>query len=328
MYQRKKLRVLTHSATLPDSPAQHRARRLNLLTLGLMLWALLVMLVLKLWVGWATHSGGILATSMHTLLCALSTLIALQSHRFPQPARQAVPVHGRLEVATSFLFWALLGFGGPSIVGMVFGQGWQGGAIATVSLALIQLMGLMGLVSFCFAFVERYMAGVTRSSSLSGNASLVLQEAWLNLLMLCCLLLVRYGYGRVDGFLVPCVLLFVVLNAWNCFGRQLPQWFRPQAIAPEAIAQIVHRTEGVLRCVPLGSRGLVGRQVYIELQVLLHPEFEAFSSTVRRQIELALGDRYGAVEVTLELLNTAGKPIPTQAPLRGDRQALDFLDWN
>lgn len=311
-----------------DSSSQCRARRLNLLTLVLMLWALLVMLTLKLLVGWATHSVSILATAMHTLLCTFSTLITLQGYRFPQYPRQFPPAHGLLEVAMSFLFWTLLGSGGLGILWVSLLRLQGGGSGATVSLALVQLVGLMGLVSFCFAFVERYMAGVTRSAALSDNSTLVLQEAWLNLLVLCSLLLVRYGYGQLDGILVPCVLLFVVLNAWGWLSRQLPQMFRPQAIAPEAIAHIVQRTEGVLRCHPPRSRGLVGRQVHIEVQVLLHPEFEALSSAVRQSIETSLRHHYGSVEVAVELLNASGKPILVPVAPRGDRQALDFLDWN
>lgn len=320
--------MLKTSAIMLDSLAQRRARQLNLATLVLMLWALVVMLVLKLLVGWATSSIVLMATAMHTVLSAFSTLISLQGRRFPKRARSFPAQHGHLEIGTTFLLWALLGFGELSLLVMIFRR-WQGATGGVIlSMALVQLVGLMGLVGFCFAFMERYVARVTDSPVLSSNASLILQEAWLNLLALCSLLFVRYGYGGADGALALLILLFVVLNAWGWLRRQLPQLFHVHAIAPEAIAHIVQRTEGVLRCVPLRSDGLVGRQVQVRLQLQLHPEFEAMATTITQRIEIALRQHYGPVVTTIEIVDAKGAPVKQRVSPPQDRRSLDFLDWN
>ncbi len=317
-----------------EFPARRRARHLTFATLVLILWAVLVMLALKLLVGWATGSLAILATAMHTLLTSFSTLMGLQSSRFfVQRPREWPSCQGSLATGTLFLMWSLLGFGGLSLLVLVV-QRWQGIAGAAplqVSIALIQLMGLLGLVSFCFALVERYMAGVTESLLLSGNARLLLQEAWLNLLVLCGLLVIRYGYKGVDLLLVPLILLLVILNAWRNLQRHWPQLFRPQAIAPEAIAHLAQRIDGVLRCISAQSHGLVGRQVQIHLQLLIHPEFESLATSIGQRIEATLRHHYGSVDVTIELVNENGsrrQRLDLNAPPTADLISLDYLDWN
>jgi len=71
------------------------------------------------------------------------------------------------------------------------------------------------------------------------------------------------------------------------------------AIASEALAQTIHQVEGITHCYSIQSRGVVGRQVFVEMRLILHPECVSMARTIAERVERVIRDRYGSAKVVI-----------------------------
>jgi divalent metal cation (Fe/Co/Zn/Cd) transporter len=136
-----------------------------------------------------------------------------------------------------------------------------------------------------------------------------LGDAWLSGVTLAGIIAVWQQQAWVDPCLAFLLTLFAVISLWQVLQDQLPTLLRPMAIAPEAIAHVVAQVEGVTRCVRIRSRGLVGRQVWIELHVAIHPDFRGVTNIVRERIDAALRMQYGPLRTQISA--EEAQPNPT-----------------
>jgi len=74
---------------------------------------------------------------------------------------------------------------------------------------------------------------------------------------------------------------------------------KQMAIAPEALAQTIHQVEGITHCYGIQSRGVVGRQVFVEMRLILHPECMSVARTIAERVERVIRDRYGPAKVVI-----------------------------
>jgi divalent metal cation (Fe/Co/Zn/Cd) transporter len=297
----------------------HDRRRASAIALLALLWAVLLVMVIKMTVGLQSASLSLVAASFHSLVCGASALVSLLLLR-----RSAG--HGRLETLTVLVLWSVLGFGAVAIGGLVLRSWGSAGSIRLPSLSplLFQTLAILTLINLCLAMFGRPLALSLGQPLLRVTANFILQDAWMSALVWVSLLLVGQGYGWLDGALALLILAVVFLSAWRLILQQLPMLAQPQAIAPEAIAQVVHQVDGVLRCGSIRSRGLVGRQIWVELQVALHPDFREIEDVISEQIEAALRRRYGATQTMIHIVEPKPQAIqepPIEAPGRS-------YDWN
>ncbi|MGC8715207.1 MAG: cation transporter dimerization domain-containing protein, partial [Leptodesmis sp.] len=92
-----------------------------------------------------------------------------------------------------------------------------------------------------------------------------------------------------------------VITGWQVLNRQLPSLMQQVAIAPEALTAAVRQVEGILHCYAIQSRGLVGRLVYIEMRLILHPECMTVASTIAARVERVIRQQFGPVKVVLHM---------------------------
>ncbi|MBW4440250.1 MAG: cation diffusion facilitator family transporter [Plectolyngbya sp. WJT66-NPBG17] len=277
------------------------SRQILLMTL----WLTLLMLVVKVGSAWATRSLSIVAESLHTVIDGFSTVLSLIA--LSSPNRQSgreVWGHGRLETGLALLLVALLGFAGLSLFGVAVDQLATDPTLRTMPpirmrLSVIGLLGIVYLASMGLALFERKVSRSLDSSILKLNARHILQDAWLTALLLIGLFGIWRGYAWFDPFLTIVMVIAAGLSCWRVLNWQLPLMVRQVAIAPEAIGQIVRQVQGVTQCYEVRSRGIVGRQVFIEMRVMVHPEFLGASEWIVEQIEGAIRDRYGPVQVMI-----------------------------
>ncbi|HTL88569.1 MAG TPA: cation diffusion facilitator family transporter [Leptolyngbya sp.] len=269
------------------------------------LWLTLLMLVVKVGAAWATRSLSIVAESLHTVIDGFSTVLSLVA--LSSPNRQSgreVWGHGRLEAMLALLLVALLGFAGLSLFGVAIVQLATHPTLRTLPpirmrLLVIGLLAIVSLASLGLAVFERKVSRSLDSSVLKLNARHLLQDAWLTVLLILGLFGIWRGYFWLDPLLTIAMVLTAGLSCWRVFNWQLPMMVRQVAIAPEAIGQIVRQVQGVTQCYEVRSRGIVGRQVFVEMQVTVHPEFLGASEWIVEQIEGAIRDRYGPVQVMI-----------------------------
>jgi len=286
---------------MAEAQGRRRASRQVLLA---SLWLALLILVVKVWIGWATQSLSLLAESLQTLVNGFSILLSTIAITSRYPASREVGGHGKVESVLALLLAALMGFACLSLL-VVSVQ--QLEAIAQeaswlpvrVNSPLLQLLGVVVATNFCLACFQRYEAGLLENSALRFSAGHLFQDTWLMLPVLAGLVGVGRGYLWLDPVLAMLLVLAAICHCWRVFNWQLPSLMRQIAIAPEALAQTIHQVEGITHCYGIQSRGVVGRQVFVEMRLILHPECISIARSIAERVERAIRDRYGPVKVVI-----------------------------
>ncbi|HEY9885426.1 MAG TPA: cation diffusion facilitator family transporter [Thermosynechococcaceae cyanobacterium] len=286
---------------MAEAQGRRRASRQVLLA---SLWLALLILVVKLWIGWATQSLSLLAESLQTLVNGFSILLSTIAITSRYPASREVGGHGKVESVLALLLAALMGFACLSLL-VVSVQ--QLEAIAQeaswlpvrVNSPLLQLLGVVVATNFCLACFQRYEAGLLENSALRFSAGHLFQDTWLMLPVLAGLVGVGRGYLWLDPVLAMLLVLAAICHCWRVFNWQLPSLMRQIAIAPEALVQTIHQVEGITHCYGIQSRGVVGRQVFVEMRLILHPECISIARSIAERVERAIRDRYGPVKVVI-----------------------------
>ncbi len=284
-------------------------------------WMTLLVFAIELAAGWVSQSLCLLAESLHTLIDVFSTLISLVAVASPQRTLgKEIWGHGRSEAAGALGLSAMLGFAGISIlliaVDQVSGlfQPVSATVRAQVTLPLVVLVSVMvALLMAAVVFAAR-QSEHNSSLALKLNIAHILSDSWLTILLIVGLVMINRGYLWFDPVLAVFLVMLAAGSLWKMLHEQLPMLLRPTAIAPEAIAQVVCQTEGVTRCTRILSRGMVGRQVWIELHIALHPEYTTIASSIGERVERSLRDRYGPIRAQIWL--DQSKPAHSQTPHR------------
>jgi divalent metal cation (Fe/Co/Zn/Cd) transporter len=152
---------------------------------------------------------------------------------------------------------------------------------------------VMVVVNVALSVYISYQARSLNSLALSLNTQHFLSDAWLSIVMVVVLLVISQNQAWLDPTFALGLLPLVARSLWRVLNEQLPMLLRPTAIAPEAIAHLVSQVEGVTHCRRIRSRGMVGRQVWIELYLVLHPEYMEMADELATQVEALLRRQYG-----------------------------------
>ncbi|MGC1309923.1 MAG: cation diffusion facilitator family transporter [Phormidesmis sp.] len=284
-------------------------RRTSYRLLLMILWATLLVFAVELVAGWVTHSLCLLAEALHTLIDIFSTLLGLIAVASPQRTLgREVWGHGRGEAAGALLLSAVLGFAGISIVMIAIAQldesifeTTRAAFQVQVTSALVVLIGAMVALMMTVILLAARQSKRIHSLALKFNTQHIMGDVWLSVLLLLGLIAIGQGYRWLDPVLAIALVILSVPSLWTMLNRQLPMLLKPTAIAPEAIAQIACQVEGVTRCTRILSRGMVGRQVWIELHLAVHPEFMVIANTIGERVERSLRDRYGPIRAQIWL---------------------------
>lgn len=270
------------------------------------LWITLLVLGVEAIAGWATRSLLLFAEALHTFIDAFSTLLSLVAVASAQrPLGREVWGHGRAEVAGTLFVVALLGFTGLSLIFTAIRQWlsrWSGDPSpwqVSIDRPVVYLMVALVAIAIAIAVYAYYQSPELGSLALMLNTQHVLGDAWLSGVMLAGLIAIWQRQLWVDSCLAVLLTLFAVRSFWQVLHDQLPTLLRPMAIAPEAIAHIATQVEGVTRCIRIRSRGLVGRQVWIELHLAIHPDFLGVAHIVGERVEAALRLQYGPLRTQI-----------------------------
>ncbi len=302
--------------TAADDPQRRTCYRL-LLT---WLWITLLILGIEAIAGWMTRSLLLMSEALHTLIDAFSAVLSLVAIASAQrPLGREIWGHGRTEVAGTLSIVALLGFLGITLLSVAAQQ--AGNAItgqpdafsANLDRPILYLISTLILLSLAIAGYTYYRSQTLDSLALFLHTQHVLSDFWLSGVTLAGLIALSRQQGWVDPCLAFLLTLFSVRSLWQVLSEQLPTLMRPMAIAPEAIAHLVTQIEGVTRCTRIRSRGLVGRHVWVELHLIVHPEFLGLAHIVGERVDAALRAHYGPLRTQI-WIEGASSMAPTYLP--------------
>lgn len=269
------------------------------------LWLTLMMLAMKVWVGWATRSLSLASEALHTLVTSFSLLLSVLALSVPSSAKRESWGHTRLESSLTLLLVGFLGAAYCFLVGIAVEQiGFLGGTTATdvyLNASVLQLLAGATVISLGFSVVARFQAQLLENAMLRFSFGQAFQDAGLMLLVLAGLIAVKLGVVWLDPVLAVLVFLMALFNVWRIVNWQLPSMMRQVAIAPEAIAKTARQVEGILHCYDIRTRGMVGRMVYVELRLILHPECVTVAPAIVQRLERLIAQQYGPAKVIIQV---------------------------
>ncbi len=296
--------------------ASNRYRTIRLV-LFVTLWLTLFVLSVKASAGWTTRSLSVMAESLYTLISSYSTLLSLFAvTAIDRPNGREAYGHGKRETSLTLLLTAFLGFACLNLLTMSAAQLAavpHGGTLphaVRVSPRLLELLGFLVTTSLGLAIACIHQAARLNSPALRFNARQQLTDAGLTLLVIGALATTWWGVVWLDVVLAIVLVILAVVSAWQVLKWHLPLFVQQTAIAPEVLAQIARHNGGITNCYKIRSRGVVGRLVYVQMHLVLHPDFGEVAPEIAARIEAEIQERFGPVQVTFFIENAVLPPGP------------------
>lgn len=272
-----------------------------MLLLTLVLNVLVV--VLKALVGWWTGSLSLMADALHSVTDSANNVLGLVTNQLasPQPDRDHPYGHQKFEAVGALGIAAFLGIACFEILkGAVERLVIASEPVTMNAISLWVMLFVLG-VNIFVAFYERRVGHRLGSNILIADAEHTMSDIWITITVLGGLIGVWAGVQWLDVLLAFPVALLVIRSGWVVLSANLPWLVDEMAIAPEAIHAVVMRVPGVLNCHNIASRGLLGRQVFIDMHLIVEPKDVLSAHNITEQVEQQLEEEYGPTRVTIHV---------------------------
>lgn len=264
----------------------------------------LVVVVIKAIVGWMTGSLSLMADALHSVTDSVNNILGLVTNQLasPQPDRDHPYGHHKYEAVGALGIAAFLGITCFEILQNVIERmSTQSQPVRVSSTELWLLMIVMGINIFV-AFYERSVGRRLNSGILIADAFHTMSDVWITLSVLIGLMGIwLFNFQSLDWILAIPVALLVLRSAWQVLRNNLPWLVDEVAIAPEAIHETVMTVPGVINCHDIASRGLLGRQVFIDMHLIVDALDVETAHGVTETVELLLEDKYGPARITIHV---------------------------
>jgi cation diffusion facilitator family transporter len=281
-------------------------RKVLLITLLLNLFVM----GLKAVVGFWTGSLSLQADALHSVTDSANNVLGLVANRFssPQPDRDHPYGHQKFEAVGALGIAAFLGIACFEILQGAIEHLFEGLTPVTISAPELWLLLIVLGVNIFVTFYERHVGKRVGSAILIADAQHTMSDVWVTITVL--LGLIGVWQGRVlnfpqlqwlDVILAFPVALLVFSSGWNVLKDNLPWLVDEMAIAPEAIQSIVMEVPGVINCHDIASRGLLGRQVFIEMHMIVNAKDVETAHQITEAVENRLEERFSPVRVVIHV---------------------------
>lgn len=280
----------------------HRAtvRRVLLITLVLNL----LVMALKATVGFLTGSLSLLADALHSVTDSANNILGLVASQFssPYPDRNHPYGHQKFEAVGALGISAFLGIACFEILQGAVPRILGGGEPLTLEGWELWLLLLVLGINIFVAFYERRVGERIGSPILLADARHTMSDVWVTITVIAGLLGVWVlGVQWLDVALAFPVALLVFWSGWQVLRENLPWLVDEMAIAPEKIHAIVTQVPSVVNCHSIASRGVVGRQVFIEMHLVVNAEDVNTAHAITEAVEAALEDAFSPVRTTIHV---------------------------
>ncbi|MEO0758347.1 MAG: cation diffusion facilitator family transporter [Cyanobacteria bacterium J06648_16] len=274
-------------------------RRVLLITLVLNL----VVVVLKAFVGLWTGSLSLLADALHSVTDSANNVLGLVTNQLasPEPDRDHPYGHQKYEAVGALGVAAFLGIACFEILMSAGERILTGGAAVTITSTGLWLMLLVLGINIMVAFYERRVGTRLGSQILIADAHHTMSDIWITIAVIGGLVGVWQGIQWLDMVLAFPVAVLVLHSGWVVLSANLPWLVDEMAIAPERIHDVVMEVPGVTNCHNIASRGVLGRQVFIDMHLIVQPSDVAAAHAVTEAVEAKLEAAFGPTRVTIHV---------------------------
>jgi cation diffusion facilitator family transporter len=273
---------------------QHRVRWI----LFWILCANLVLVAVKVAVGWMIGSLSVLGDAAHSGTDALNNVIALTAIYFAAaPPDDEHPYgHGKYETLGALAIAAFLSITCFELLRSAALRLIRGAAPPEPEATALIILAATMLVNVAIAYYERRRGKQLRSELLLADARHTRADVWVTLTVLVGLGLVRLGWGAADAVLAVIVAIVVAHSGYEILRRTVPVLVDQAAVDAKRVYEVASAVEGVESVSDIRSRGRPG-EGFAELTVRIHPatqvrQAHAIADEVERRVaaELDLED--------------------------------------
>ncbi len=289
---------------MPDKRSQ--VRKVLLITLVLNLFVM----ILKATLGIATGSLSLQADALHSVTDSANNILGLVANRFssPQPDREHPYGHQKFEALGALGIATFLGIACFEILQTAIAHMVMGGNSLEISPEELSLLVIVLVVNIFVAVYEGRVGRKINSAILVADAKHTMSDIWVTLLVMGGLVGVWQAkvlnfpqLQWLDVVLAFPVALLVFRSGWEVLQDNLPWLVDEIAIAPEAIHRIVMEVPGVVNCHDIASRGVIGRQVFVEMHLIVNAPDVATAHKITEEIEARLSARYDPIRVSIHI---------------------------
>ncbi|MEL6138268.1 MAG: cation diffusion facilitator family transporter [Cyanobacteria bacterium J06628_6] len=274
-------------------------RRVLLITLVLNL----AVVVLKAFVGLWTGSLSLLADALHSVTDSANNVLGLVTNQLasPEPDRDHPYGHQKYEAVGALGVAAFLGIACFEILMSAGERILTGGAAVTITSTGLWLLLLVLGINIMVAFYERRVGTRLGSQILIADAHHTMSDIWITIAVIGGLVGVWQGIQWLDMVLAFPVAVLVLHSGWVVLSANLPWLVDEMAIAPERIHDVVMEVPGVTNCHNIASRGVLGRQVFIDMHLIVQPSDVTAAHAVTEAVEAKLEAAFGPTRVTIHV---------------------------
>jgi cation diffusion facilitator family transporter len=276
-------------------------RRVLIITLLLNLFVM----ALKAVVGWMTGSLSLLADALHSITDSANNVLGLIASRFssPVPDRDHPYGHEKFEAVGALGIAAFLGIACFEILqGAIERLLHPSNSPVRINAPELWLLLIVLGVNIFVTYYERREGYRVGSPILIADAKHTMSDIWVTISVMGGLIGIWiWGFQWLDVVLAFPVALLVFWSGWTVLRENLPWLVDEVAIAPEAINDLAMQVSGVLNCHDIASRGVVGRQVFIEMHLIVDARDVETAHQITEEVEALLEDRYGPARVMIHV---------------------------
>jgi cation diffusion facilitator family transporter len=274
-------------------------RKVLILTLVLNLFVMALKAVVGTWTG----SLSLLADALHSVTDSANNVLGLIASSFssPHPDREHPYGHQKFEAVGALGISAFLGIACFEILQGAIERILKGGEPVKISPSELWLLLLVLGVNIFVAFYERGEGKRVGSPILIADAQHTMSDIWVTISVIAGLIGVWLGYQWMDLVLSFPVALMVFWSGWSVLKDNLPWLVDEMAIAPEAIHAIALEVPGVINCHDIASRGVLGRQVFIEMHLIVEASDVETAHRITEEVESRLEQRFSPVRILIHV---------------------------
>ena len=258
---------------------------------------------LKFFVGLSTGSLTLIADALHSVTDSANNILGLVANRFssPLPDREYPYGHQKFEALGALGIAAFLGIACFEIIQSVVDRIIQGIVVVKVSQFELWILLIVLGINISVAFTERAVGKRFMSAILIADAKHTMSDVWITITVIGGLIGVWFGYQWLDIVLALPVAMLVFWSGWSIIKDNLPWLVDKIAIAPEVIHQIVLSVPGVVNCHDIASRGVVGRQVFVEMHLIVDPLDVEHAHRITEEVEHRIQEKFHPVRVVIHV---------------------------
>lgn len=275
-------------------------RRVLVITLVLNL----LVTVLKGVIGVLTGSLSLLADALHSVTDSVNNVLGLVTNQLssPEPDRDHPYGHHKFEAVGALGVAAFLGIACFEILQNTITRILNGSDPIQVSgINLWVLIGVLGINIFV-AFYERRVGNHIGSKILIADAHHTMSDVWITISVLAGLLGIWiWDVQWLDIAIAFPVAILVFQSCWSVLKENLPWLVDEVAIAPEAIHDVAMQIPGVINCHSIASRGMMGRQIFIEMHLIVDAPDVKTAHDITESVEDRLNQKYGPARVNIHI---------------------------